>query len=339
MFLFPGVALPAQSAATQEAPAVQVPPIGAPVLPIPASLSEVFAGAALPADLATCRAMEAHVQALEKKVQAATVRIGGATGVIIPGGYVLTAGHVSKEPDKRIRLTLHDGRRVRAVSLGLNQRTDTGLLRIVSEGTFAGLPLGDSKAMAPGSWCAMFGFPGGVRPGQPAPLRLGRVLRVRGRSYLVSDCCMTAGDSGGPLVDMGGRVIGINSRISRDLANNMHTPVHLFRAEWASLVKGEKNGRAPEGWLGVEIERGSKPTRIKTVAAGSPAATAGLQVGDRVLRVGDRRLNSWRSFGRAMRNKLVGETLVLRIQRQGAEPRDVEIKLARRPSARREEKK
>ena len=48
---------------------------------------------------------------------------------------------------------------------------------------------------------------------------------------------MQGGDSGGPLFDMQGRVVGINSRISGNLAMNMHAPVDALMGEWQELPR------------------------------------------------------------------------------------------------------
>src|SRR5438270_13010842 len=80
-------------------------------------------------------AIQKQVAAIEPKLLAATVALtvadGKGSGVIIsPDGYVLTAGHVSGRPNQRCSVTLSDGRRFQATTLGNNPDVDFGLVKI-----------------------------------------------------------------------------------------------------------------------------------------------------------------------------------------------------------------
>jgi serine protease Do len=226
---------------------------------------------------------------------------------------------------KRFTAVLNDGRRLRATSLGRNRSTDTGLLKIESKAEFPHLQMGQSSTLVRGQWCVMLGFAGKRRPGLTPPLRLGRVLRVvdPGRGYLVTDCTMSAGDSGGPLFDMHGRVIGINSRISRDLADNMHVPIDAFRHQWDQLVAGAVTGRRgtqpppTPGWLGAVGDRQAEAARIVAVRAGSPAAQAGIEVGDVIQRLNRRKIRSAGTLARQERLLWPGDTVKITLTRAG----------------------
>ena len=69
-------------------------------------------------------------------------------------------------------------------------------------------------------------------------MRLGRVIDVQ-THVLRTDCPITSGDSGGPLFDMQGRVVGIHSRISTDLTENLHGHVLAVVAAWQQLEAGQ----------------------------------------------------------------------------------------------------
>jgi serine protease Do len=296
-------------------------------LSLPPELKKIFAGGE-PDSVAQLEAMEKYVQVLFEKILPSTVNIGGATGVIVPGGFVLTAGHVSRKAGRTIMVTLDDGRSVKTRSLGLSNRTDTGLLKIVSKGDYPALKMGRSSSLKLGEWCVMLGFPGGPRKGLKPPLRLGRVLKVvePGRGYLVTDCTMSAGDSGGPLFDMSGRVIGINSRISRSLAQNMHTPIDAFHDEWSRLVKGEvidRSGRrgspTTPGWLGVLVDQEAENAKIIEVVKGSPADRAGVRVGDVILKLNSRKIRSSGTLARQEKKLWKGDRVRITLRRGGEE--------------------
>jgi serine protease Do len=298
-------------------------------------LAAIFAGE-VPANLAEARAMQEHVQALLARVLPAVVSLPGATGVLIDGGLVLTAGHVTEEAGKKVRIELHDGRAIEGVSLGLNRMTDTGLVRVTTEGDFPTCPMGRSADLATGQWCLMLGHASGAKPGRSAPARLGRVLRVPESGYLVTDCTMQGGDSGGPLLDMEGRVIGINSRISRNLAQNMHVPIDAFHSEWDALLAGQVVGPEPTRSafqpLGLRFERATQGGRmvVREVVDESRADEAGFAAGDRILEVDGKEIDGRPAYSEALRNR-ASDQVLFRIQR-GEEVLELEVELPRRGS-------
>jgi serine protease Do len=296
-------------------------------------LAEIFAGEA-PASLAEARAMQDHVQALLARVLPATVSLPGATGVLIEGGLVLTAGHVTEEAGKKVRIELHDGRQIEGVSLGLNRLTDTGLVRVTTEGEFPTCSMGRSADLDTGQWCLMLGHASGAKPGRSAPARLGRVLRVPESGYLVTDCTMQGGDSGGPLFDMDGRIVGINSRISRNLAQNMHVPIDAFHAEWDALlagkVVGEERERTAFRPLGLRFERATDGGRmvVREVVGDSRAEEAGFEAGDRILKVDGKDIDGRPAYSQALRNR-ESDQVLFEVQR-GEETLELEVELPRR---------
>jgi len=310
--------LPAQGSATQGSASTS--PASAD-LPLTARLSKIFAGG-VPANVADFKAMEAYLQVLLKKVLPCTVSVGGASAVIVQDGYVLCAGHVIRKPGRIITLTMHDGRKIRAKSLGLNTHTDSGILKITSKGSYPGLEMGDSKALNKGQWVVMLGFPGGRQKDLGPPLRFGRVVRLvdRRNKYLTTDCTMSAGDSGGPLFDMQGRVLGTNSRISRNLEQNMHVPIEAFHREWPWLIKGESlsSGKPPEpGWLGLLGDKEASTARVLAVSKDSPAAVGGIRVGDEILAFNERKVRSALSIPRLAKRLWPGDRVQVKLKRGG----------------------
>jgi serine protease Do len=274
-----------------------------------------------PKTVAELRALEAHVQALIERALPATVSLDGASGVLVEGGYVLTAGHVVRANGRRVRITLHDGRRLSGVTLGADLRADTGLVRITTAGDYPALELGESAALRVGEWCVMLGHPSGAAAGRSAPARLGRVQRVPIQGYLVTDCPMQAGDSGGPLLDLDGRIVGIHSRISEDLAENMHVPADAFRQGWQELVDGkvtepERRRGGARANLGVRWDRSADGAWIREVVPGSPAAKAGLRAQDLVVAIDGEPVENRFAAARAI-SRRQGDQLALDVRRNG----------------------
>lgn len=283
-----------------------------------------------PADLLR---LQQHVQQLLHKVLPAVVSVPGASGVIIDGGLVLTAGHVVRTSGRKLEITMHDGTRLQGETLGANLTADTGLIRILTKGEFPCCEMGQIEGLERGDWCLMLGHPSGRKVGRDAPARLGRVLRPGARGFVVTDCTMQGGDSGGPLFDMQGRIIGINSRITNDLANNMHVPIDAFRADWDQLLAGEVVGRATN-------QRGSRSRidlGVPLVFDGDTATVGeigvelqqrGLLQGDVVLKIDGEEIHSRRDVFRALIGFDEGAMIKLEVQR-GEQQHEVEV-LARK---------
>ena len=131
---------------------------------------------------------------------------------------------------------------------------------------------------------------------------------------------MQSGDSGGPLFDMDGNVIGINSRINGDLAQNMHVPIDAFRRDWEKLLAREviqdpRAQRGPRLGFGVTMDFAGRQPRVTEVAAGSSAAEAGIEAGDVIVRIADREVTDSRSYMRAMARRREGQELTIQVQR------------------------
>lgn len=301
------------------------------------NLKRIFAGTA-PSSVNDLRAMQSHVQRLTEQLDKCTVgvTVGNAQGsgvIISKDGFVLTAAHVAGKPNQRVVFTLDDGREVSGKTLGLNKSWDAGLMKIEDAGEYAFAEMGTSEALKEGQWCLATGHPGGYQEDRGMVLRVGRVILLPNSDTkaITSDCTLVGGDSGGPLFDMEGRVIGINSRIAGQLVANMHVPVSTFKETWERLNKGEAWGHYPgqEPVLGVRGEENSTNAKVAHVFPKSPAAKAGLKVGDVVLKLNGLRIDTFQALRDQVALHEPNETVKLAVQR-GEETLEIEVKLGRR---------
>jgi serine protease Do len=249
-----------------------------------------------PRSIEDLRLIERQVGRVLRKVVPATVGIqigpSAGSGVIIsPDGLVLTAGHVSGEAGRNATLIMPDGRRVRGRTLGLNRRIDSGLVRIAEKGPWPYVEMAQSAGLEEGQWVIATGHPGGFDSDRSPPVRLGRILYAND-DVICTDCTLVGGDSGGPLFNMKGEVIGIHSRIGRSVSNNFHVPIATYHDTWDRLASGEVwGGRMPTDdrgqirpYLGVNLHGMSERPTVTQVAPGTPAARAGIQVNDVILK-------------------------------------------------------
>lgn len=71
----------------------------------------------------------------------------------------------------------------------------------------------------------------------------------------------------------------------------------------------------PRGWLGAEFDENSAGATISAVSPDSPAAKAGLRVGDTVVHAGGDDVASTAALAKALARKSAGESVALRVQR------------------------
>jgi serine protease Do len=281
------------------------------------------------------KAIQQQVKKIVDKVMPCTVclQIGASQGsgvIINKEGYILTAAHVSGEAGRAVRIILHDGRLLKGTTLGGNVGIDSGLVKITTEGAeFPSVGVGRSADVKQGQWVVAIGHPGGYQTGRQPVVRVGRLLETSLKA-LRTDCTLVGGDSGGPLFDMNGRVIGIHSRIAKNITANIHVPVDTFTDTWDRLAAGEVFGDG-EPYLGVRADTEAKKFRIVAVLPDSPAAKAGLRPDDVILKADNRDLTSRGDLDTVLRNKTPGNQIAL-IVRRGDEQITITVTLGKRPS-------
>lgn len=316
-------------------PAPAVTPTAAPAVEIVTDgLSKILLGGA-PNSVADLKAMQERVKKLSEKLMLATVgvQVGQAQGsgvIVSKDGYVLTAAHVSGNPGRDVTFIMHDGKMVKGKTLGLNRTIDAGLMKIGEGSDFPSVEMGLSDLLKDGQWCLATGHPGGYQSDRKPVLRLGRVL-LSDSSTITTDCTLVGGDSGGPLFDFDGKVIGINSRIAGPINANMHVPVNTFKDTWDRMVKGDAWGHLPgnDPSLGIKGDPAVKEAKIGQVFADSPAAKAGLMVGDLITTVNDVAIADFAALKGIINDHQPGDELKLKIKR-GETEMEIKVKLAKR---------
>ncbi|MCH2131700.1 MAG: S1C family serine protease [Pirellulaceae bacterium] len=318
------VTVDAQSPVTATTPVTNSPETE---IPVPGELQEILSSGTVPNSLAQLRLLEQQFGKISASAEVCTVsiKIGQAQGcgvIIDGGGKVLTAAHVAMRPNKPATVILANGRRLQAMTLGLNKNVDAGMLQI-SPGQNEGADwphatLGDSSNLSRGMWCIATGHPSGFDQTRGVVTRVGRIARVN-RSALRTDCALIGGDSGGPLFDLSGKLIAIHSRIGNDVEENLHIPIDNYIKSWERLVAGESWGTLPgfRPVLGVQGNSQADEAVIDIVRPNSAAKKAGIQQGDIIKEFGDRKITDFKSLKEAVAETMPGENVRVRGQRDG----------------------
>ena len=140
-----------------------------------------------------------------------------------------------------------------------------------------------------------------------------------------TDAAISSGNSGGPLVNAAGQVIGINTAVAESDAQRAATNVGFaigVGEVFDVLEDLRAGGQREPGFLGVELaERndGGSGALVAVVNPGSPAADAGLEVGDIVVAVDDQPINGSEGLVGVVRDHSPGDQVAIVVVRDGAE--------------------
>jgi serine protease Do len=229
-------------------------------------------------------------------------RRGQGTGVITSSdGYIVTNNHVVDGADE-VTVTLSDGRDFDGQVVGTDEQTDLALLRI-NASNLVPAQLGNSDALEVGQWVVAVGSPFGLDQTVTAG-----IISATGRAdvglaayedFIQTDAAINPGNSGGPLVNLQGEVVGINTAIASRTGGYMGIgfaiPSNMVRSITGSILQ---HGRVDRGWLGAGIQdlteelaesfgyRGTDGVLVSQVYPDSPAAEAGFQAGDIIVKFG-----------------------------------------------------
>jgi S1-C subfamily serine protease len=254
----------------------------------------------------------------------------GSTGVHWRPGLVVTADH-TVHVDEEVTITGPDGRALTARVAGRDPTIDVAVLKVDAPAV-AVAEIADSDAVRVGHIVLALGSGPRASWGVVSSLGEGRMLHL--------DLTLYPGFSGGPLVDAQGRVVGLNtSGASR----------HWQLAIPASAVNRvvdelQRRGRIPRAYLGVSTQpvRLPEPVRqrlnldqqtaviVVEVQAASPAAAAGLTIGDVIVSLGATRIADPTDLKSALRPDRVGESITASVIR-GGEPKDFQVTVGERP--------
>lgn len=268
------------------------------------------------------------------------------TGVIISSdGEILTNAHVVSDATAiRVRLAGETEPR-EARLLAADVGNDLALLRMSGDG-FDAATFADPDSIHIGDEVLAIGFALGLDGAPSVTLgivsALDRTIGTDGAfldGLIQTDAAISSGNSGGPLVNAAGEVVGINTAVARDTATSAATNVGFAISAREAIpvieaLRDQAGGEArPEGYLGVGLEErrdGGQGAVISSVEPDTPAAGAGIEVGDLVVAADDATIEGATGLIAAIRDLAPGDATTLTLVR-GGERIEVTVVLADRP--------
>ena len=273
---------------------------------------------------------------------------GMGTGLVIdPRGYIITNHHVVEDVSV-IRVRLSDGSSHVATLLARDREADLALLKLDAGRPLPAAPLGTARDLMVGETVIAignaYGYEHTVTVGVVSAVKRDVTLNkeISYKSLIQTDASINPGNSGGPLLNVNGEVVGINVAIRAGAQGiSFAIPVDTaIRAASEMLSTRRRNLVGPgltcrdhvilggpelklqssRGKAGPESDGPPEPEWrrelvIERVEADSPAARAGVAVGDVVTRLGGQEVTCTLDLERALIDRAAGEHLTLVVRR------------------------
>ena len=268
------------------------------------------------------------------------------SGVLVsPDGYIITNTHVVENATE-IVVTLRGGKSYEAQLVGMDNLTDIALVK-VDDSDLPFADLGNSDELIVGEWAIALGNPLGLFDVNHQPTATAGIisgvkmdfgLKESGHVYqnmIQTDAAINPGNSGGPLVNALGEVIGINTFImtgsnysSGSIGIGFAIPINRVKEVAEDLKKFGKVERSYTTGVHVQaidpvMQRylrlpTSEGVIITDVEKRSSGERAGLQIGDVILAVDNRKINSPKDIIRVIDEGLhkMGDNVTLTILRE-----------------------
>ena len=264
----------------------------------------------------------------------------GSGFILTPNGRLITNAHVVAGSHD-VKVILKDGRSFVGKVVGSDPVTDVAAIEIEAEG-LPTVRLGKATDLVPGQWAIAIGNPLGL----DNTVTVG-IISAMGRSssqvgvpdkrvsFIQTDAAINPGNSGGPLLNDRGEVIGINTAIRANAQGlGFAIPIETAQRIAAQLFSA---GKVEHPFLGIQMVDLNPDLRkeinqdrdlnlkvqqnegvlILGVMEDSPAARAGLQEGDIILKVGGKPVKKASEVQEHVEASAVGADLEIEVERNG----------------------
>ena len=259
-------------------------------------------------------------------------------------GHIVTNFHVIQDASSLV-VTLADQSDWKATVVGVEPDKDLAVLRIgAPEAKLPPILVGTSRDLKVGQKVFAIGNPFGLDETLTTGIvsALGRTIEsVTGRKIqgvVQTDAAINPGNSGGPLLDSAGRLIGVNTQIASPSGASagigFAVPADTVNEVVPQLIA---HGRVIRPRLGITpaqegvVRRlGLTGVLVLEVQEGTGAAKAGLRgtrrerdgsiaLGDVVVGVAGKRVASYDDLVSALEKQKIGDTVPVRVLRDGRE--------------------
>lgn len=256
---------------------------------------------------------------------------GPFTGTVISSeGWIVASSFGFQRRTTSILVTLPDGSRVPAMLKGRDHAREIVLLKVDVQQPLPEIAVCPKSELRVGQWSIALGK---TFDAQMVTQSVG-IVSALGRAYekaIQTDCKVSPVNYGGPLIDLQGRAIGILTAMSPgnllegdgtnlyDSGIGFAIPLEDILSRLETLQNGSD---IHAGLLGIVSQSSNElagPVRVAGATPGSPAARAGLRVGDIVIAADGLTIRKLADLRHALGKKDAGQLITIHVFRDGKE--------------------
>lgn len=259
----------------------------------------------------------------------------GSGFIINEHGYIVTNHHVVGDTD-RVTVQFKDKREFDAKLIGTDKKSDLAVIKIDAGEDLPYLEFGNSDKVRVGHWAIAVGAPFNM----DYSMTVG-VVSQKARSvglnvyenYIQTDASINPGNSGGPLLNIKGEVIGVNDFIispnggqGGNIGLGFAIPSNMAKNIIEQLMS---RGKVDRPWIGIGLQDLDDEMRkhlgvssgvlVREVFKGNPAEKYGVEPGDIITHVGEKKVNNSHDLQFAILNYKPDDMIPLSIIRDGDE--------------------
>jgi len=311
----------------------------------PSNATTTTATAAAGSSSSSCNVISIADEELPSVV---TIFAAGGVGsgeVIRSDGYILTNNHVILPAvgGGPLQVVFNDGSAAAATITGRDPLTDLAVIHVSGKSDLRTISVGNSSTLRIGQGAVALGAPLGLSSTVTSGIvsALGRTVHVPGEASqtallvdaVQTDAAINPGNSGGALVNCSGDLIGVptagatvpspsGEASGGSIGLGFAIPVNL-----ATMVADEiiATGTVTHSFIGIQTEplpatteSGAQGLRVAVVVPSSPAASAGLRVGDIITSIDGQPATSTDQLMAVTLTKRAGDRVEIGYKRDGS---------------------
>ncbi len=251
---------------------------------------------------------------------------GLGTGVVWDKeGHIATSAHVVGR-SSRIEVAFSGGERVPATPVGQDRYSDIAVLKVEKTQTLMKpITRGDSGNLAVGQYVLALANAFGDRVAASSGIITNPEGSVGGPwsdKVIITDVRLNRGYSGGPLIDAAGRMIGMNVAVFSN--RGIAIPISALSTVVSELTS---SGSIKRAYLGVVSNPIALPDEVAkelgqdeglivlSVEPGTPAKKAGVAIGDILVKLDSKQVESFYDLHRLLTGGLIGKETKLSVLR------------------------
>ena len=248
-------------------------------------------------------------------------------------GLIVTNTHVIEGADE-IVVNFADGSRLKVDKvIGKDGKTDLALLKVTPKKPLKAVRFGSSEAIRVGDWVMAIGNPFGLGGSVTVGIISAKARDINSGpydDYLQTDAAINKGNSGGPLFNMEGEVVGINTAIISPTGGSIGIGFAVPSDIAVPVIEQLRlYGETRRGWLGVRIQSVGEDVAeslgvaentgalVAAVTPDSPAAQAGIEPGDVIVKFDGKEITGMRGLPRIVAQTPIGKTVEVEAVRRG----------------------